>query len=114
MFERTLNLLLLSRGISGTTGGGSTTGSGGGSSATRANVDEQVLDVLALQSLFCYIVSQMVLLCRNVRAHAFGDLCAARGGLFRKSYLGEDGSPDGLDLSEASSLDQGLELVGLF
>jgi hypothetical protein len=33
-----------------------------------------------------------------------------RGG----SYLGEDGSPDGLDLLDLSGLDQGLELVGLY
>lgn len=34
-------------------------------------------------------------------------------GYFASSYLGEDGGPDGLDAFDASSLDQGLELVGL-
>lgn len=29
------------------------------------------------------------------------------------SYLGEQGGPDGLDLLDLGSLDQGLELVGL-
>jgi hypothetical protein len=29
------------------------------------------------------------------------------------SYLGEQGGPDGLDISDLGSLDQGLELVGL-
>lgn len=49
---RTLNLLLLL----GLLGSGSTasggTGSGGSSAATRADVGQQVLDLLALKSLF--------------------------------------------------------------
>jgi hypothetical protein len=31
----------------------------------------------------------------------------------RLVYLGEKGGPDGLDIFNTSSLDQGLELVGL-
>jgi len=47
----TLLLLLLSgRGVSGTSSGGSATGGGGGTT-TRADVQEQVLDVLALKGL---------------------------------------------------------------
>lgn len=30
------------------------------------------------------------------------------------SYLGEQGGPDGLDIGDTGSLDQGLELVGLY
>jgi hypothetical protein len=36
-----------------------------------------------------------------------------RGQTLCVAYLGEDGSPDGLDLLDLSSLDQSLELVGL-
>jgi hypothetical protein len=49
--QLTLLLLLLSgRGVSGTSSGGSATGGGGGTT-TRADVQEQVLDVLALEGL---------------------------------------------------------------
>lgn len=49
--RRTLFLLLLGSGGVGTAGGSGTTCSRGRGTATRADVDEQVLDVLAFQSL---------------------------------------------------------------
>jgi len=67
-----LNSLSSGVATSGTTSG--TTGSGG--TTTGTDVHEEVLDVLALES------------------------------------LGEDGGPDGLDISDLSGGDEGLELVG--
>jgi hypothetical protein len=77
--RRTLFLLL--NGLNGTTSGG--TGSGGSTSDSRgstsgADVQEHVLDVLALKG------------------------------------LGEERSPDRLNVGDTGSLDDGVELVGLF
>jgi hypothetical protein len=91
----TLLLLLLSSSLStGVTT--SSTGSGsGGSTTTRADVQEEILDILALERLSTVL---------DLRFHR---ICG------RIANLGEDRSPDGLNLGDAGSLDQGLELVGL-
>jgi len=77
-----LLLLLLLGGLWGVLGGSGTTGSttssswGGGSATTGSNVQEQLLDILALEG------------------------------------LGEERSPDGLNVGDLGSGDERLELVG--
>ena len=52
LFKLTLNLLLSGGRVSGTTSGGTSgTSGGGGGGTTRANVGQEVLDVLALEGL---------------------------------------------------------------
>jgi hypothetical protein len=92
-----LFLLLLSCGRSiGSTasGGGSTTGSRGSSAAAWANVQEQVLDILALKSL----------------SHT-SETVPWRW-IVVSAHLGEKGSPDGLDVLDLCGSDERLELVG--
>lgn len=96
---RTLSLLLLSgSGVtsSGGTGTTSSSASSGGSTATGADVQEQVLDILALESL------------SNV-----SETCNPGTRSIAAAHLGEQGCPDGLNLLDLCGLDQGLELVGL-
>lgn len=56
MNELTLLLGLLSGGVSTTSGGGGTTGSGRGGTTTRADVGQEILDVLALKSLYAIVL----------------------------------------------------------
>lgn len=93
---RTLSLLLLSGSslAGGVTAGSGSTGSGG-SAATGADVQEQVLDILALESLKTY--QKPIPYLRSVA----------------NAHLGEKSCPDGLNLLDLCGLDQGLELVGL-
>lgn len=95
---RTLSLLLLSGGsvASGVTAGSGSTTSSGGSTTTGADVQEQVLDILALESLESCI--------RNPSPHLPS---------IANAHLGEKGGPDGLNLLDLCGLDQRLELVGL-
>ena len=95
---RTLSLLLrsglsVSAASSGTTSGSA---SSGGSTAAGADVQEQVLDILALKSLFTY------------------QFRVRNSSVFVYAHLGEQGRPDGLDLLDLCGLDEGLKLVGLF
>jgi hypothetical protein len=78
--ELTLDLLLLgSSGLGGTAGSSSTaSGRGSGGSASGTDVQQEVLDILALEG------------------------------------LGEEREPDGLDVGDLGSGDDGGELVGLF
>ena len=94
---RTLSLLLrsglsVSAASSGTTSGSA---SSGGSTAAGADVQEQVLDILALKSLSSV---RNYSPCRPSIANA---------------HLGEQGGPDGLNVLDLCGLDQALELVGL-
>jgi hypothetical protein len=94
--KRTLNLLLLSGRVSGTgVGGASGATSGGGGTTTGTDVQEQVLNILALKSLSD--IRNYVLVFRSLAG----------------AHLGEKGGPDGLDILDLCGLDQGLELVGL-
>jgi len=103
--QRTLLLLLSGSSlVSSTTSSGSTTG-GGGSTATGTDVHEKVLDILALESLYTIIPSEN---------RSPGNERARVAGIIGGSYLGEDGSPDGLNILDLSGLDEGLELVGLY
>lgn len=96
--ERTLLLGLLLGGLGLTTGsGGSTTSRRGGSRATGADVQQKLLDVLALKRLSS---------CQNYRR-------IQNPSLLRAAYLGEQRRPDGLDIGDLSGGDQSLELVGL-
>ena len=96
---RTLSLLLLSgSSVTGVTTGGTASGSTSsrGSTTAGADVQEQVLDILALKSLSSV---RNYSPCRPSIANA---------------HLGEQGRPDGLDLLDLCGLDEGLKLVGLF
>lgn len=96
--ERTLLLGLLLGLLGSTTGsGGSTTSRRGGSRATRADVQQKLLDVLALKRLSS---------CQNYHR-------IQNPRLLRAAYLGEQRRPDGLDIGDLSGGDQSLELVGL-
>lgn len=90
-----LLLLLLSGGL-GTASSRSAAGGSGCGTSARANVQEQVLDVLALKSLSKYI--------RNPVVKAIGIFNA---------HLGEKGSPYRLNTVNLCGTDQSLELVGL-
>jgi hypothetical protein len=108
----TFFLLLLSSSLGGSGSTGSSTANGsGGSSTAGADVGQEVLDVLALKSL--KKESQCKRLSRS-RAQIFVPLShkivAKR---WCSIYLGEEGSPDGLNIDELSSTEEGLDLVGL-
>jgi hypothetical protein len=94
---RTLFLLLCCwRIITASCGSTGTTSRWGSSSATAgADVQEQVLNILALESLSNYQKP-----------------CLVFSSLWR-AHLGEESCPDGLDLLDLCGLDQRLELVGL-
>jgi hypothetical protein len=109
----TFFLLLLSSSLGGSGSTGSSTANGsGGSSTAGADVGQEVLDVLALKSLKKE-KSQRKRLSRS-RAQIFVPLShkivAKR---WCSIYLGEEGSPDGLNIDELSSTEEGLDLVGL-
>ena len=70
---------------------------GGLSGATGANVQQKLLDVLALKRLFAR---------QNYRR-------IPNPSLLRAAYLGEQRRPDGLDIGDLGGGDQSLELVGL-
>lgn len=117
IIERTLflGLLLGLLSSSGTTGGSATSGRGGGTT-TRADVRQEVLDILALESLYipnhgqhpCFrLVSDGYRISRWVDPSS--DVCCQ---MTEKPYLGEQRGPDGLDF-DTGGLDQGLQLVGL-
>lgn len=92
-----LTLLLLLSGCllsGGTASSGCATSSRGGTTS-GTNVQEQVLDVLALESLFHYQFS--------------GPWYELSG----NAHLGEQRSPDGLNTLNLGSADESLELVGL-
>ena len=63
--------------------------------------------------------SKACALCVSAKVHQWARSSVARldsgfeGVEASRSYLGEDGGPDGLDVGDVGSLDQGLELVGL-
>jgi hypothetical protein len=100
-----LLLLFLLGSLGVTTSGGTTSGrASSGSTTAGANVRQKVLHVLALKSLLENHVS-------IIQHRLFPNFLDRLP--FEKSYLGEQRGPDGLDLGELSSLDQGLELVGL-
>jgi hypothetical protein len=110
--QRTLLLLLNLGLLGGATSGSGTTSTGSSGGTTGADVGEQVLDVLALKSLFNGIQSVIVV------RHATEWWCSCVAvfdfvGGRKASYLGEQGSPDGLNLLDLRGLDQGLKLVGL-
>lgn len=82
----------------GTTRGSSsaTSTSGGWSSTTtRANIGQHVLDILALKSLVW------------ISLRSLNDL-------FECADLGEERGPDTFDIRDTCSLDNGVDLVGLY
>lgn len=109
-------LLLLNSGLGGsTTSSSGATGSGGSGTTSGSDVYEQILDVLALQSLCnrkkVSSAIEHVFWSRSrnfmTQFHRGGESSMLSG-----PYLGEDGSPDGLNL-DLSGGDESLELVGL-
>lgn len=111
MIPHTLNLLLSLGLLSGTTSGSGASGSGGSGGTTGADVGKEVLHILALKSLFSQKRLQSV-----YRVRVSQDIVSVieLSSSVVSSYLGEEGSPDRLDILDLGSLDDGLDLVGLY